>query len=132
MAERCKNSHELTTEFADDEFEVAGILLELRKLFTATEFIPLFRVEWGSKKRRSTTYNNNQASPATVRPPPEPSSSPLEDPVDERRTGKNKASSPATPLSFSPSESDEKRKPSKRKLLKVCSVLFCFRRNFHN
>lgn len=118
MAES-RNSHELTTKYNDDEIEVAGILTELAHLIMQRNVDSGARFAWGSKKKRSAANQKNQPSPASavVPPPPEPSSSP----ESERRPSKADAtSSPATPLSFSPSESDEKRKhpPAKRKLHK--------------
>lgn len=118
MAES-RNSHELTTKYNDDEIEVAGILTELAHLVMQRNVDSGARFAWGSKKKRSAANQKNQPSPASavVPPPPEPPSSP----ESERRPSKADAtSSPATPLSFSPSESDEKRKhpPAKRKLHK--------------
>lgn len=118
MAES-RNSHELTTKHTDDEIEVAGILTELSHQIMQRNVDSVARFAWGSKKKRSAANQKNQPSPASavVPPPPEPSSSP----ESERCPSKaDAASSPATPLSFSPSESDEKRKPppAKRKLHK--------------
>ncbi|XP_022772650.1 uncharacterized protein LOC111315297 [Durio zibethinus] len=98
-----------------DEIEVANILLELPHLIFESESHPRFSFTWGAKRKRSTATS----SPALkLSPSPAPSlpsniigsSSETEAPMEKVLT-----SSPASPLSFAPSESDEKPLPSKKK-----------------
>jgi hypothetical protein len=63
--------------------------------------------------------------PSITPPPPPAVATEPEGPITVKA---EPATSPATPLSFSPSESDERPKRLKRKVYtkKVCSLKFCF------
>ncbi|KAL7261765.1 hypothetical protein ACSBR1_000221 [Camellia fascicularis] len=109
-------SSSLWSLFGEDEKEVAEILLNLPNLIFKSESRLRFASGWGVKRRRSAIDSN---------PPPlprlRPSSPHLHRETDtERRPKKIKteASSPSTPLSFSPSESDDKSNHSRKKLSK--------------
>ncbi|XP_021769178.1 uncharacterized protein LOC110733434 [Chenopodium quinoa] len=84
---------------SDDEIEVANVLLDLPYLITNTLPSYRFPYDWGSKKRRSALVFPPSYSPPRCR---RKVSAQLPPPV------KAEASSPNTPLSFSPSESDSK------------------------
>ncbi|XWS25906.1 hypothetical protein CRYUN_Cryun27aG0107500 [Craigia yunnanensis] len=104
-----------------DEIEVASILLELPHLIFESR--PRFSFTWGANRKRSTAAEKQVAatsSPALkLSPSPGPSlpsnivgsTYETEAPMEKILT-----SSPATPLSFSPSESDEKPMPSGKKV----------------
>ncbi|KAJ9186448.1 hypothetical protein P3X46_002020 [Hevea brasiliensis] len=102
----------------NDEIEVAAVLLMLPSLIADGL---RFSLSWGSKKRRSCSYETSFQSRVHLQsPPPVPSLHGIGfllgsafDP--EKAAVKVEASSPATPLSFCPSESDEKPKRLKRK-----------------
>ncbi|KAJ7966868.1 Dihydroxy-acid dehydratase 1 [Quillaja saponaria] len=114
--------------FNADEIDVAGILLELPSLILESESRRPFSFTWGLKRKRSAI----DESPAL--PPIRPSSSPIPPSSSTVRQNQNHAvvgltcstegpikvktdvHSPATPLSFSPSESEEKLNPSERKI----------------
>lgn len=106
----------LLNTYNEDEIQVANILLDLPNLFTQKQFPSQFSYSftWGTKKRRS----NRGATDF---------SSSLQGSSNEIETTKIKAevTSPATPLSFSPSESDDKSKHSSRKISKR-KVLYYF------
>ncbi|XP_048331110.1 uncharacterized protein LOC107407789 isoform X2 [Ziziphus jujuba] len=127
---REKSSFSLTYEVSEDEIVVANILLELPSLIKAYAYESPFRFSmgWGSTRKRSASDGNrNHQSPPSRLPPALPSSSsirgsscavvstPEPEPDSALPKLKVEVSSPATPLSFSPSESDEKPKPSKRR-----------------
>lgn len=102
-----------------DEIEVSSILLELPHLIFESESRPRFSFTWGLKRKRSTVAKEQVGatySPAlklsSSSPPPPPPSLPYK---TEELMEKVLTSSPATPLSFSPSESDEKPQPPKIK-----------------
>ncbi|KAA8528752.1 hypothetical protein F0562_036107 [Nyssa sinensis] len=123
-ANSAHNHYSLPTdfrEFDEDDIEVADILLNLPYLISESESRRRFQITWGSKGRRSALYGNQ--SPL-LRLPLRPSSSPflqrtcqVEIETDTERIPKVKveSTSPATPLSFSPSESDDKPKHSHNK-----------------
>ncbi|XVE69733.1 hypothetical protein DITRI_Ditri10aG0014800 [Diplodiscus trichospermus] len=113
-----------------EELEVANILLQLPHLnpIFESESRRRFSSTWGAKRRRSTAAKEQVVSAATssspalkLSPPPSPprllpiniagSTSEAEAPIEKVLT----SLSPATPLSFSPSESDEKPLPPKKK-----------------
>ncbi|KAJ7957871.1 Dihydroxy-acid dehydratase 1 [Quillaja saponaria] len=122
----------IDNSFSADEIEVAGILLDLPNLISESESLSRnrFSFTWGSKRRRSAI----DGSPAL--PPLLPSSFSVPSPTPVRQDDthggsgvvgptcvadgpikvKSEAPSPATPLSFSPSESDEKSNPMERKI----------------
>lgn len=85
------------TEFSVEEMEVAQILLHLQSPIFESASLLRFPFSWGTKKRRSAI---------NLKPPPHP--------IDNKPEAKSNTSSPTTPLSFSPSESDLKSKQSKR------------------
>ncbi|XP_044475173.1 uncharacterized protein LOC123203068 [Mangifera indica] len=84
----------------ETEFEVAEIFLQLPQLIFESE--SLYRLSWGRKRRGSSKTDHPSFPPLGSNSIPE-----IETP---------KALSPATPLSFPPSESDDKFKQSKRKV----------------
>ncbi|KAL0323193.1 UNVERIFIED_CONTAM: hypothetical protein Sangu_1938600 [Sesamum angustifolium] len=113
----------LLASATEDEIIVSQILLDLRNLTSLSESLSNFN--WGCRRRRSCL----DAAPSL--PPPTPSWLPpplqrtdeahikaeevsLEEKPDAART----TASPDTPLSFSPSESDEKSKHSSKKTSK--------------
>ncbi|XWS20947.1 hypothetical protein CRYUN_Cryun30bG0013500 [Craigia yunnanensis] len=105
-----------------DKIEVANILLELPHLIFESESRPRFSFTWSAKRKRSTPAKKQLSaisSPALkLLPSPAPSlpsnilgsTYETEAPMDKALT-----SSPASPLSFSQSESAEKPLPSKKK-----------------
>ncbi|XP_065847017.1 uncharacterized protein [Euphorbia lathyris] len=110
----------LNYDMDEDEIEVASILLELPSLIASRNRLPLSWPAWGTKRKRSA---EEFSLLRRVRSSNSPQSScqeiiALDVPVvqPEKPAAKVKASSPATPLSFSPSESDGKPKRLKRKL----------------
>ncbi|CAN4122994.1 unnamed protein product [Withania somnifera] len=80
-----------------DEIEVADILLDLDNLVRDNQSSSLV---WGSKRRRSNRSAYLDSSPSSLQ-------------ASEMET--RKVNSPATPLSFSPSQYDEQSKHSSRK-----------------
>ncbi|KAK9271213.1 hypothetical protein L1049_026803 [Liquidambar formosana] len=95
------------------------ILLQLSDPFTESESLRRFPSSWGVKRKRSAA-SGVTPSPSRVRSTPSPPSI-LRTRVGEDETlpiRKAEATSPATPLSFSPSESDAKSKHSLSKILK--------------
>ncbi|KAK8486340.1 hypothetical protein V6N13_065874 [Hibiscus sabdariffa] len=129
-----------STDVTDEDIMVAAILLELPGLISQSQSHSLHRT-WGSKGKRSTSQSKlAAASLPTLKqsPPPPPSQHPpLAQP--SKLVGSTYAtvgplekawtSSPATPLSFPPIDSDEiplpppKRKPHLNNLRKVESNL---------
>lgn len=136
-----------------DEAEVLEILVRLPRLIFESEAPKPFPFTWGTKRRRSAI--DVAPSPSRLRfrlrLPPFTTPSPLHPATDGASGGggggggptsdtdslppvKAEASSPATPLSFSPSESDEKPIVLKKKIpLKRVRfpALFFFFLNFH-
>ncbi|XP_031125325.1 uncharacterized protein LOC116027731 [Ipomoea triloba] len=116
-----------TLLYDDEEIEVANILLDLRKLIRQSDFRVKLRglsLSWGCKRRRSKINRSAAVSPppttAAVKsrspsPPPPPKDSRSEPEIPAGLRFKTEVLSPATPLSFSPSESDEKPVISSRK-----------------
>ncbi|KAL5845297.1 hypothetical protein ACOSQ4_011255 [Xanthoceras sorbifolium] len=112
----------------ESETEVARILLELPQLiyYESELFGRRFSFTWGAKRRRSSSSKVEIQTtlpavrfPSLPSPPssvPESSSAPPVGPSTVYETEKSKALSPSTPLLFSPSESDDKSKHSKRKV----------------
>ncbi|XWS24490.1 hypothetical protein CRYUN_Cryun28dG0107100 [Craigia yunnanensis] len=107
---------------AAEEIEVANIMLELPHLIFESESGPRFSFTWGANKKRSTASKQKVADtslPALkLSPSPPPSlRSNIVGSTYEAEAPMEKAltSSPATALSFSPSESEEKPLPSKKK-----------------
>lgn len=125
MVKQC-SSKQHSTLFAsatDDELFVSQILLELENLFMVSEFPTEFI--WGRKKRRSSLVEASSYSPE--QPTSQPASIQSIDKEVKVRTPQVKAEecpaaktySPTTPLSFFPSESDEKSKHSSKKRASV-------------
>ncbi|XP_009608200.1 uncharacterized protein [Nicotiana tomentosiformis] len=104
----------LLNTYNEDEIQVANILLDLPNLFTQKQSPShlSYSFSWGTKKRRSNRNGTDFSSRVN--------SSSIQGSSNEIETTKIKAevTSPATPLSFSPSESDDKSKHSSRKILK--------------
>lgn len=92
-----------------DEIEVADILLDLDNLVREKQFSSLV---WGSKRRRSNRSAYIDSSPSLQ------GSSKLNEHEIDKHKVKAEVNSPATPLSFSPSESDEKSKHSRKRKTK--------------
>ncbi|GMJ07014.1 hypothetical protein HRI_004370600 [Hibiscus trionum] len=116
----------------DEDIMVAAIMLELPGLIYQSESRRRFAFTWGSRGKRSTSSKSKfaAASLPTVKPSPSPSPSPPPQlqpqsspppSLPSKVVGstyailgpseKTLTSSPATPLSFPPSESDEKPHP---------------------
>ncbi|GMJ14880.1 hypothetical protein HRI_005157200 [Hibiscus trionum] len=114
--------------FTMAEIEVANIMLELPQLIFQSEFCPRFSFTWGLKRKRSRISKEGvtvvfaAASPPSLKlspsPPPPPSLPHIFVDNTVGATPIEKVtlppSSPVTPLFFSPSESDEKSRPSKK------------------
>ncbi|KAH7849034.1 hypothetical protein Vadar_012027 [Vaccinium darrowii] len=98
----------LSTSFTDYEIEIADILLNFPNLIIQSESRYRFSVKWGFKRRRSAIKFNPSQLPSVQ----------IEKERETRPKVKAEASSPATPLSFSPSESDGKSKDSIKKASK--------------
>ncbi|KAL6316502.1 hypothetical protein AAG906_018205 [Vitis piasezkii] len=111
----CSPCDSLVSLFDDDELEVSKILFEIPRIIFQSENRNRLLVAWGVRKRRS-------AIDPDLYPPSVPSSSSPHLPGscvgptcdDDDPPAKVEPSSPATPLSFSPSESDGKSKRSKK------------------
>ena len=111
----CSPCDSLVSLFDDDELEVSKILFEIPRIIFQSENRNRLLVAWGVRKRRS-------AIDPDLYPPSVPSSSSPHLPSscvgptcdDDDPPAKVEPSSPATPLSFSPSESDGKSKRSKK------------------
>ncbi|KAK8648920.1 hypothetical protein V6N13_129662 [Hibiscus sabdariffa] len=108
-----------SADVTDEDIMVAAILLELPGLISQSHSLHRFPFTWGSKGKRSTSQSKlpalKQSPPhqsfPTLKQSPPLQSSPTLGPLEKALT-----SSPATPLSFPLSESDEKpRPPPKRK-----------------
>lgn len=114
----------------DYEIEVANILLDLKNLIRQSERqleLRGFSFSWGCKRRRSNSYRGFSSSvvsppPTTAagadvnsRSPSPPPPPPVHPELPAVPRVKSEVLSPATPLSFSPSESDEKPIISSRK-----------------
>ncbi|XP_068640856.1 uncharacterized protein [Aristolochia californica] len=95
---------------SDDEFEISGILLELPELVERSQN-RFFNVRWGAKRRRSAEEDGPSPQPLTSA---------------NNGGGKShlkvEASSPATPLCFSPSDTECKSRPSKRTAFKKKTI----------
>ena len=111
----CSPCDSLVSLFDDDELEVSKILFEIPRIIFQSENRNRLLVAWGVRKRRS-------AIDPDLYPPSVPSSSSPHLPGtcvgptcdDDDPQAKVEPSSPATPLSFSPSETDGKSKRSKK------------------
>uniref|UniRef100_A0A2P2ILS3 Uncharacterized protein n=1 Tax=Rhizophora mucronata TaxID=61149 RepID=A0A2P2ILS3_RHIMU len=119
-------------EATDDEYFVASILLELCHPKAESVSRPRFPLSWGAKKKRrftdETPPQRRLPLPSLPLPPPPPPPPPqpvatlsfqesgFSGPEGDAALKAEAASSPASPLSFSPSESDENPKHLKRKL----------------
>ncbi|XWS14458.1 hypothetical protein CRYUN_Cryun35bG0011200 [Craigia yunnanensis] len=95
-----------------EEIEVANIMLELLYLIFESVSRPRFSFTWGATRKRSIASKREESLPAlklSTSPSPSLSSKIVvftyetEAPMEKALT-----SSPASPLSFSPSEPDEK------------------------
>ncbi|OMO75396.1 hypothetical protein COLO4_26143 [Corchorus olitorius] len=110
--------------FSRDDFEVAKILKELPYLILDYESRPRIPFSWGAKRKRSALAKEDfpvKSLPPVKIPPPSPElpSSSVLVLSSEVAAEKVLTSSPATPLSFSPSESDEKPLPSQKRASSV-------------
>ncbi|KAK4351872.1 hypothetical protein RND71_027390 [Anisodus tanguticus] len=106
----------LLTTSNEDEIEVANILLDLDNLVRQKQFSSLI---WGSKKRRSNRGSHFSSRVNSSSPSLQGSSKIDYNEIEPKI--KVEVNSPATPLSFSPSESDDKPKHSSRKSSKLKS-----------
>ncbi|KAG5543016.1 hypothetical protein RHGRI_015938 [Rhododendron griersonianum] len=105
--EQSTSSSFLSTLFTGYEIEIADVLLHLPNLIYEPKSPYRFSVNWMSKRRRSAINSSPYQSPSVQ----------VKRETDEGRPRiKAEASSPATPLSFSPSESDGKSKDSIKKV----------------
>lgn len=106
--------HNLNITMDESELEAAVILLELPYLMTESGSPSRheFSLKWGSTRKRSSLILSLQSEPsvpvAVVGPPPTPTPTPST--CETEKEKRPKALSPASPLLFSPSESDEKTK----------------------
>ncbi|MFQ6669952.1 hypothetical protein Gotur_035007 [Gossypium turneri] len=94
--------------FAMEDIEVANIMLELPRLMLRP---PRFSCTWGCRRKRSVCTSS-----------PPPSKQPLPSSTVVGPIEKVLSSSPDTPLSFCPSEADEKPLPPKKKVSSVNSL----------
>nr|KJB63517.1 hypothetical protein B456_010G003900 [Gossypium raimondii] len=85
------------SQFTMEDIEVANIMLELPRLILRP---PRFSCTWGCRRKRSVSTSS-----------PPPSQQPLSSSAIVGPTEKVLSSSPDTPLSFCPSEPDEKPQP---------------------
>ncbi|XP_068646368.1 uncharacterized protein [Aristolochia californica] len=99
--------------YTEDEFEVSEILLELPELVQRSQN-RFFNVRWGSKRRRSAEEDGLSPSPSLAAAAAARS---VNNGGGESHV-KVEASSPATPLCFSPSDTECKSRPSKRTAFK--------------
>ncbi|XP_011045085.1 PREDICTED: uncharacterized protein LOC105140094 [Populus euphratica] len=129
----------LYEDFGGDEIEVAEILLDFPRLIAVSKYGSLLPFSWGGTRRRSAEANlgprcavhspptsaspsqtpilSVPVGPATPPPPPPAAAAAVATEPEGPITVKAEpATSPATPLSFSPSESDERPKRLKRKV----------------
>ncbi|KAF3616649.1 putative BRCA1-A complex subunit BRE-like [Capsicum annuum] len=100
----------------EDEFEVANILLDLDNLVIQRQFGSLI---WGCKKKRSNRCIDFSSSSVCIQQ--QQGCLKVDDEhheIDKAKIKVEVVTSPATPLSFSPSESDDKSKHSSRKSYK--------------
>ncbi|PHT51363.1 hypothetical protein CQW23_11110 [Capsicum baccatum] len=100
----------------EDEFEVANILLDLDNLVIQRQFGSLI---WGCKKKRSNRCIDFSSSSVCIQQ--QKGCLKVDDEhheIDKAKIKVEVVTSPATPLSFSPSESDDKSKHSSRKSYK--------------
>uniref|UniRef100_A0A5B7B4I8 Uncharacterized protein n=1 Tax=Davidia involucrata TaxID=16924 RepID=A0A5B7B4I8_DAVIN len=105
------NHYSLCALFGDNDRKVADILLNLPNLISESESRCRIPFPWGRKRRRSGLASTPSSPPSLPDPPSSPS-------LQRNCQGENlkvEASSPVTPLCFSPSESDEKSKHSHKK-----------------
>ncbi|WCJ35097.1 hypothetical protein M5689_016365 [Euphorbia peplus] len=112
----------------DNQMEVASILLQLPHLIASrNRHLPLSWPAWGAKRKRSAEetpflrrvkFSSPQSSNQEISAPVVPILEPEKQKPDAVKVEAAAATSPATPLLFSPSESDEKQQPKrlKRKL----------------
>ncbi|KAF3446783.1 hypothetical protein FNV43_RR11963 [Rhamnella rubrinervis] len=104
----------------EDEILVAEILLQLPTLILKDGSLSgyKFPITWGSRRKRSAHENRPSSLRSSTSPPGPLAVGSTSDADDDRPPPslKVEASSPATPLSFSPSEPEDKPKPSKRRL----------------
>lgn len=103
--------------FTEEEIGVAGILLDLGNSVVGSE--SRHYLLWGSKRRRST---RDAPAPAPVSESPSINGTEIE--IEPRVIVEVPSTSPTTPLSFSPSESDEKSKHSSKKKVFLISIFF--------
>ncbi|KAK6939343.1 hypothetical protein RJ641_028874 [Dillenia turbinata] len=122
----CVAEAEQSCMFGDDELSVAGILENLPRLIVGSDSAHRFPFAWGSKRRRS-TLDSNPALPSLVKYANHTREQVIDREEEEEEEGergrerpinKVEASSPSTPLSFSPSESDDKLSNSWKKIFK--------------
>lgn len=120
--------HNLNITMDKSELEAAVILLELPYLMAGSEPPSRheFSLKWGATRKRSSLISSLQSQPsvpvAVVGPTPTPTPSTCETEKEKR----SKALSPASPLLFSPSESDEKTKHHSKPKLSLKRVFFVF------
>ncbi|TYI75434.1 hypothetical protein E1A91_D06G004100v1 [Gossypium mustelinum] len=96
------------SQFTMEDIEVANIMLELPRLILRP---PRFSCTWGCRRKRSVSTSS-----------PPPSQQPLSSSAIVGPTEKVLSSSPDTPLSFCPSEPDEKPQPQPQPPKKKTSV----------
>ncbi|KAJ4963012.1 hypothetical protein NE237_022951 [Protea cynaroides] len=127
--QRMKKSFSNSSFFDDDEIEIAEILLQLPQLIYQEKYgyVSPFPFSWGVKRRRSAV----DSSPSSLHHPSFPTPPLLSQSCNGSKSDlKIESSSPATPLSFSPSESDSmplivcnKKKMTKREMLEIIQHL---------
>ncbi|KAL2522244.1 uncharacterized protein Fot_26167 [Forsythia ovata] len=100
----------LSTFFTEEEIEVAETLLDLGNPVLVSESRNNF--SWGCRRKRSTLFAAPSSAPAPSSPSPSIHGTEIE---SEPQVKVQPSTSPTTPLSFSPSESDEKSKHSSKK-----------------
>lgn len=121
----------LSPIFEGDEIQVCIILEDLENIIRQSEFQSLSKllVTWSGKRRRSKRVSPVASCAVVVNSPAPPhkvSHGDNEIQTAEQKVKQLANSSPATPLSFSPSESDEKQKQkrSSRKRMKKKKKVF--------
>lgn len=124
--------HNLNITMDESELEAAVILLELPYLMAGSEPPSRheFSLKWGATRKRSSLLSSLQSQPsvpvAVVGPTTTPTPTPTPSTCETEKEKRPKALSPASPLLFSPSESDEKTKHHSKPKLSLKRVCFVF------
>lgn len=103
----------LVSLFDDDELEVSETLLQVPRIIFESQNRNRFLFTWGVRRKRSVIRRSSSVA-----------SVPLMDPTCDATGPTANSSSPATPISFSPSESDDRSKRCFKTSVSCQKVLF--------